>query len=159
MGIEESGRRGSERGRRSVRGLERVGGGSRCATMDDTFETGGKTKYVALLLAYAPLCVACRRRGRASASPDMGARIRTRSRAAHREEKLKERQEAAALTQKLLQASASGGGVAKSGKVVNAYGQEEVGISRREAKASALRDMYASSTEKGVGRVIFADKL
>ena len=102
---------------------------------------------------------ACRRRGRASASPDMGARIRTRSRAAHREEKLKERQEAAALTQKLLQASASGGGVAKSGKVVNAYGQEEVGISRREAKASALRDMYASSTEKGVRRVIFADKL
>ena len=88
MGIEESGRRGSERGRRSVRGLERVGGGSRCATMEDTFETGGKTKYVALLLAYAPLCVACRRRGRASASPDMGARIRTRSRAAHREEKL-----------------------------------------------------------------------
>lgn len=62
--------------------VERVGGGSRRATMEDTFETGGKTKYVSLFLAYAPLCVACRRRGRASASPDMGTRIRTRSRAA-----------------------------------------------------------------------------
>ena len=66
---------------------------------------------------------------------------------AYREEKLKERQEAAAITQKLLDASAASG-PKTGGKIVNAYGQEEVGISRREAKQSALRSMYAQSTEK-----------
>ena len=31
--------------------------------------------------------------------------------------------------------------------MVNAFGQEEVGISRRDAKKNAMRDMYANSTE------------
>jgi hypothetical protein len=33
------------------------------------------------------------------------------------------------------------------GKIVNAYGQEEVGVSKREQRKSALTQMYAQSTE------------
>jgi hypothetical protein len=41
-------------------------------------------------------------------------------------------------------------GLQKSGKIVNDFGQEEVGISKRDARRSALRDMYAHSTEAHV---------
>jgi hypothetical protein len=41
-------------------------------------------------------------------------------------------------------------GTGKGGKIVNDFGQEEVGISKRDARRSALRDMYAHSTEAHV---------
>ncbi len=63
-----------------------------------------------------------------------------------RAEKLAERTEAAEITQKLLQAA--GDAKPQGGKIINAYGQEEVGISRREARQSQLRSMYSQSTEK-----------
>ena len=63
-----------------------------------------------------------------------------------RAEKLAERTEAAEITQKLLQAAAKA--PQKGGKIINAYGQEEVGISRREARQGQLRSMYSQSTEK-----------
>ena len=61
-------------------------------------------------------------------------------------EKLAERTEAAEITQKLLQAAAKA--PQTGGKIINAYGQEEVGISRREARQGQLRSMYSQSTEK-----------
>ncbi|EKX50417.1 hypothetical protein GUITHDRAFT_135105 [Guillardia theta CCMP2712] len=70
-----------------------------------------------------------------------------------KKEKLEQRKEAAEITQRLLQASQQNQLQPKvGGQFINAFGQEEVGISRREARASALRQLYASSTEK-VGSV------
>eukprot|EP00277_Geminigera_cryophila_P026439 CAMPEP_0179463614 /NCGR_PEP_ID=MMETSP0799-20121207/45636_1 /TAXON_ID=46947 /ORGANISM="Geminigera cryophila, Strain CCMP2564" /LENGTH=166 /DNA_ID=CAMNT_0021266985 /DNA_START=40 /DNA_END=537 /DNA_ORIENTATION=- len=67
-----------------------------------------------------------------------------------RKENLAQRKEAAAITQKLLDAASQDSSNKGGGKIVNAYGQEEVGISRREARQSQLRDMYSQSTEKAV---------
>ena len=53
------------------------------------------------------------------------------------------RTEAAALTSKLLEAAKHAPRV--SGKVVNDFGQEEVGVSRGAQKAAMVRDMYANA--------------
>mmetsp|Transcript_46016 Transcript_46016/g.72087 ORF Transcript_46016/g.72087 Transcript_46016/m.72087 type:complete len:154 (+) Transcript_46016:56-517(+) len=71
-----------------------------------------------------------------------------------KQEKMNQRQEAAALAQQLLQAAkaneASQGNTGLqmvNGKMVNAYGQEEVGISKRELRKKAISEMYSQSTE------------
>ena len=59
------------------------------------------------------------------------------------------RQEKASLQKKLLEAAAAA--PQQTGKIVNAYGQEEVGIPKWQQKAAAVREMYAScSTDADV---------
>eukprot|EP00282_Hemiselmis_andersenii_P007582 CAMPEP_0114134948 /NCGR_PEP_ID=MMETSP0043_2-20121206/14443_1 /TAXON_ID=464988 /ORGANISM="Hemiselmis andersenii, Strain CCMP644" /LENGTH=73 /DNA_ID=CAMNT_0001228649 /DNA_START=51 /DNA_END=269 /DNA_ORIENTATION=- len=66
------------------------------------------------------------------------------------DDKSMQRQMKADLTAQLLAAANTQGGGQKTGRIVNDFGQEEAGISRRDAKRSALRDMYANSTESKV---------